>query len=347
LVGAYSPPFKPLLEMDHEDILRRVREANPDLLLVAFGCPKQEKWINMHYRGSGVPVSVGVGATIDFLAGTFRRAPVWMQKTGLEWIYRMLQEPGRLVKRYGKDFWIFGRAIIPQLVRLRPHSVPHAPVVPPRQETDATGTVMLRMPVRLDAPAAEGLQPLVEEVARRGSVVVNLEDTEFADSTGFGLLIRLAKRARACGHEVVLAAPRPAVVASLKLMRLDMLMAWAPSLDQARALVTRRQGAAGVLAGIQAGALRILWRGDATAATAAVLESESLVHLEGLRPGIGVAIDLGEVGFVDSTGVGLMLRLKKRARQQGFDLVYDRANPSVVNVVRMTRLEEYLLGRKA
>jgi hypothetical protein len=79
-VGAYSPPFKPLLEMDHEDILRRIHEARPDILLVAFGCPKQEKWINMHYRKAGVPFSVGVGATIDFLAGTFKRAPEWMQK---------------------------------------------------------------------------------------------------------------------------------------------------------------------------------------------------------------------------------------------------------------------------
>ena len=98
LVGAYSPPFKPLLEMDHEDILRRIRKAKPDILLVAFGCPKQEKWISMNYRVAGVPFCVGVGATIDFLAGTFKRAPVWMQRTGTEWIFRMLQEPQRLVK---------------------------------------------------------------------------------------------------------------------------------------------------------------------------------------------------------------------------------------------------------
>ena len=119
LVGAYSPPFKPLQEMDHEGILRRVTEARPDILFVAFGCPKQEKWINWYYRSLGVPVAVGVGATIDFLAGTFRRAPVWMQRTGTEWLYRLLQEPRRLAQRYGKGFWVFGRGIFAQWRELR------------------------------------------------------------------------------------------------------------------------------------------------------------------------------------------------------------------------------------
>jgi len=69
IAGHYSPPFNKLLEMDHDEIKRRITEAAPDLLLISFGCPKQEKWIAMHYRSLGVPVAVGVGATIDFLAG--------------------------------------------------------------------------------------------------------------------------------------------------------------------------------------------------------------------------------------------------------------------------------------
>src|SRR5262245_21463659 len=88
VAGHYSPPFKDLLEMDHQEITRRIQEAKPDLLLVSFGCPKQEKWMAMHYRSLGVPVCAGVGATIDFLAGKVRRAPLWMQRCGLEWIFR-------------------------------------------------------------------------------------------------------------------------------------------------------------------------------------------------------------------------------------------------------------------
>src|SRR4051812_4465918 len=86
LAGYYSPPFHRLLEMDHDEITARIAAAKPDLLFVGFGCPKQEKWIAMHYRALGVPVSVGVGATIDFLAGKVVRAPRWMRKAGIEWV---------------------------------------------------------------------------------------------------------------------------------------------------------------------------------------------------------------------------------------------------------------------
>lgn len=107
IAGAYSPPFAPLEKMDHEGIRTRVKEARPDLLLVSFGCPKQEKWIARHYEALGVPVSVGVGATIDFLAGAMKRAPRWMQVAGMEWIFRLAQEPRRLLKRYATDMVVF------------------------------------------------------------------------------------------------------------------------------------------------------------------------------------------------------------------------------------------------
>ncbi len=115
VAGAYSPPFAPLDKMNHDAINRRIREAAPDILLVSFGCPKQEKWIARNYQALGVPVSVGVGATIDFLAGSMRRAPVWMRRCGLEWVFRLLQEPRRLLKRYAADLAVFGCGSILEL----------------------------------------------------------------------------------------------------------------------------------------------------------------------------------------------------------------------------------------
>jgi exopolysaccharide biosynthesis WecB/TagA/CpsF family protein len=117
IAGAYSPPFAPLDQMDHQDICERITAAKPDLLLVSFGCPKQEKWIARHYAKLQVPVSIGVGATIDFLAGTMKRAPRWMQQSGLEWVFRLLQEPRRLVKRYATDLVVFGLAALNEIVR--------------------------------------------------------------------------------------------------------------------------------------------------------------------------------------------------------------------------------------
>ena len=119
IAGAYSPPFAPLDKMDHDGINARIRETKPDILLVSFGCPKQEKWIARNCEAHGVPVSIGVGATIDFLAGAVKRAPEWMRHWGLEWVFRLAQEPRRLLKRYATDLYVFGIGAITELLRNR------------------------------------------------------------------------------------------------------------------------------------------------------------------------------------------------------------------------------------
>ena len=80
---------------DEEEIIARVRAASPDLLLVAYGVPAEEIWIARNSRRLGVPVMIGVGGTFDFVAGVTMRAPVWMRRVGLEWLYRLLREPWR------------------------------------------------------------------------------------------------------------------------------------------------------------------------------------------------------------------------------------------------------------
>ena len=139
----YSPPFNKLLEMDHDEIKRRIVAAKPDLLFVSLGCPKQEKWIAMHYRSLGVPVCAGVGATIDFLAGRVKRAPRWMQRICAEWIYRLAQEPRRLFKRYFKDLWVFGQEIFRAMVAVATQHA--APPACPKARADSRRT-KLAMP---------------------------------------------------------------------------------------------------------------------------------------------------------------------------------------------------------
>jgi N-acetylglucosaminyldiphosphoundecaprenol N-acetyl-beta-D-mannosaminyltransferase len=104
IAGVHCP--EPGFHLDprrNQGVLETVRKAAPDILFVALGTPKQEYWIHQYHRELGVPVSIGVGAAFDFLAGAARRAPVWMQKRGLEWLYRLCCEPRRLWKRYLLD----------------------------------------------------------------------------------------------------------------------------------------------------------------------------------------------------------------------------------------------------
>jgi N-acetylglucosaminyldiphosphoundecaprenol N-acetyl-beta-D-mannosaminyltransferase len=101
VAGMYCPPFETFsTEEEQERIATEVRKAAPDVLLVAFGAPKQEKWIAANRERLGVPVSIGVGGSFEMAAGMLKRAPVWMQRTGLEWAYRFAQEPRRLFQRY-------------------------------------------------------------------------------------------------------------------------------------------------------------------------------------------------------------------------------------------------------
>jgi N-acetylglucosaminyldiphosphoundecaprenol N-acetyl-beta-D-mannosaminyltransferase len=100
IVGGYSPPFRPLSAEEEETIVKQINDAKPDVLWVGIGVPKQEKWMAHMRDRLDVPVMCGVGAAFDFHAGRVPQAPTWMQERGLEWIYRIAQEPRRLFPRY-------------------------------------------------------------------------------------------------------------------------------------------------------------------------------------------------------------------------------------------------------
>lgn len=99
VAGMYSPPFRPLTEEEDAQAVERINAAQPDFLWVSLGAPKQEKWMAAH-QGRVKGFMVGVGAGFDYLAGNIQRAPQWMQRCNLEWLYRLLQDPKRLFKRY-------------------------------------------------------------------------------------------------------------------------------------------------------------------------------------------------------------------------------------------------------
>lgn len=101
IVGTYSPPFG--FEKDNAEIqkmINMIKKAHPHILIVGLGCPKQEKFIFRYREQLGVPISLGLGASLDFEAGNIKRAPKWMADHGLEWLFRITQDPKRMAKRY-------------------------------------------------------------------------------------------------------------------------------------------------------------------------------------------------------------------------------------------------------
>jgi N-acetylglucosaminyldiphosphoundecaprenol N-acetyl-beta-D-mannosaminyltransferase len=104
IAGRYSPPFGfEKDEIENEKIIEMINRAAPDFLFLFLGTPKQEIWIHQNINKLKVKMAFCVGATLDFYVGNQKRAPVWMQKSGLEWLWRMLSNPKRLVKRYLVD----------------------------------------------------------------------------------------------------------------------------------------------------------------------------------------------------------------------------------------------------
>ena len=97
--GTYSPPYRDLTPEEDAEIIRMINESGADVVWIGLGAPKQEKWMSAH-AGKINGVMMGVGAGFDFHAGTIKRAPLWVQKIGMEWLYRLFQDPGRLLKRY-------------------------------------------------------------------------------------------------------------------------------------------------------------------------------------------------------------------------------------------------------
>jgi N-acetylglucosaminyldiphosphoundecaprenol N-acetyl-beta-D-mannosaminyltransferase len=100
IVGSFSPPFGELTEDETRDHVDRVVATAPDVVWCGLGAPKQELWMQANARSLAPAIVVGVGAAFDFHAGHKRRAPEWMQRSGLEWLHRLASEPRRLTRRY-------------------------------------------------------------------------------------------------------------------------------------------------------------------------------------------------------------------------------------------------------
>jgi len=239
-ISHFSPPFRPLSEKDNAEIVRRIRASKPDMLFVAFGCPKAEKWIAKHYHELSVPVAMGVGATIDFLAGRVKRAPHWMQHSGTEWLYRLSQEPRRLFKRYANDLWFFGTAMVRQWWTMR--------LMGDSQTSSQTTIIQSNGSwQRVNAASSLNKDSIQRSAAQWKEIagadrhcLLELGETKSMDSTGVALLVHLKKRLSASGRQLILLSPSPVVRRALKAMWLQAFFGVATDALKARAMIAAR-----------------------------------------------------------------------------------------------------------
>jgi len=347
VAGVYSPPPSSVLEMDPA-IVDTIRAARPDVLLVAFGNPKQEKWIGMYAPRLRVPVCIGVGGTLDLIAGKTRRAPEWMQKAGLEWVYRLLQEPRRLWKRYVVDMGGFGYFFVRQWWAMRDKKAPAA-LLPAADAVLVGDRAILNVEGRLDASnqadfVAKADEALAE-LERQGvppRLVVNLERAEFLDSTALGALVGLAKRARDAGGDLWLAAVPEPVARILALTRLDRFFETAPDVWSApgspAAVATSAPPASETPAAIAGWAVLAAPR-RLDAATAPALTEQGLARLASSPR---LILDLSGTVFVTSAGLAALIGLDRQAKALGGALRVAGCQADALRVIQLAKLDAVL-----
>ncbi len=193
IVGTYSPSEEHIARLDHSDILQRIHVAKPDILLVALGNPKQEKWIWMHRKRLGVPVAMGVGGSFEILVGDVHRAPKLIQRCGLEWLMRLVQEPSRLGPRYLRDFMGLSRRLPMTLLSAwlqRPY------LGQTQVKTASTPQVMhVYVHGKLCGAIGSELQAATDASIANGLVmVVHLQTTRQVTAAGLGILMDVRRQ---------------------------------------------------------------------------------------------------------------------------------------------------------
>ncbi|MBN1182641.1 MAG: WecB/TagA/CpsF family glycosyltransferase [Bacteroidales bacterium] len=121
VAGTYTPPFKPLSYQEDQAVIKKINSTEPDIVWIGLGAPKQEKWMAEHLGRIKAAAMIGVGAAFDFHSGNVKWAPEWIRKSGLEWAYRLIQEPKRMFRR-NLDSPLFLAKVVQQFVSDNLHS---------------------------------------------------------------------------------------------------------------------------------------------------------------------------------------------------------------------------------
>jgi len=340
IAGWASPTVKAVLDMDTA-FLPAIHATRPDILLVAFGNPKQEKWIGMYKRQLGVPVMMGVGGSLDFIAGLTHRAPRWMQRCGLEWVFRLIQQPGRLWRRYLTDLMVFGPFLLRQWWLMRRGGA-YAHLLPAADLMLTGRAAVIRVSGSLTVANYGDFNQLVEQaLAATSNVLLDMTGLRFMDSAAIGSLVHFAKRARDAGGELALVQVAPTIVTALSMLHLLDFLTLHPTLEVALAAVsaTSRPEAP---AAAQPGAgpwtvVKGVRRFDAASAPEMIR-----LGTQALGQHHYVILDLSETVILTSAGLSALAYLNRVAQERHGALRVTGCSADVMQVIKMVRFDKVL-----
>ncbi|MBK1882421.1 WecB/TagA/CpsF family glycosyltransferase [Luteolibacter pohnpeiensis] len=342
VAGIDAPPIGAVVEWDNDEICRKMKDSGAKLLLVCLGCPKQERWIFANHSETGIPLSIGVGASLDFITGKQRRAPVWMQKSGFEWFWRMSGNPKRLAARYGSDFLFLVKASFGQAMAQRTRSQISEKMAL-EMDTESTNSIDVIRLVWKGGLEKDSLMTAEIPKPIDRPVLLDPSQVSFIDSSGLGKIALLVRNCRQAGKLFILFKPSSAVKDAVRAARMDSLFPMVESEAEVMELLKNEEStSATVQESAGDGVVMLAFHHPLDALHHDKMLADLDAAIEG-NPGLKyLVLDLEFVDFIDSRAVGGLIRARKMAAAKGAELYLWNPSPAVAQIIKLLRLDKIL-----
>lgn len=332
-------------------IVEKINESGADILLIAFGNPKQEMWFERNRDRLKVPVSIGVGGTFDFIAGSVSRAPLWMQNAGMEWLWRLSRDPARLWKRYLIDLLKIGSLLWPsvffhQYTRM---TTPHGylkkcknEIVSRHGSRGAREYLHVVLPGILDAGSAERIQSLVPRKPA-AHLILDFSEVGFADSAGLGIILNIILLMDASAFGVFFVGLSKGMRKNLRYNRLYDLVSRREyhTLDDALRALDKADRNPSLRYELEKNGTRITLRLQGELCMPDI--PHDLVRIfSSNRDKSAWEIDLGGLRFIDSAGIVFLFHLKQALKEKGKSCSLIRAGGDVARMLKVTGARAFL-----
>ena len=345
IIGVYGTETEQLHQMNHEEIIMRIRATKPDILLVSFPSPIQEKWIRMYVQRIKIPVTLAIGRLLEVFANKPTKFKS-LESARSGWIGELFGGEGLTWKPRWQALLRFWRLVRKQRANASRLPGEQIKVQPPSIVKNFAGLILVEAPQVLDTALVEQIGAQWESFLNdaQTGMVLDLHRTRTIDSTGVGLLVRLHRCARALNKIFILLQPAVEVLRLLRTMHLENVFVIVSSEQEAEQYV-REHGIGGVpvLSRTESSNL-IRLEGEVTAAHVDSLWEEIRRTLKQQPKGSLIRLDLSGVTFIDSSGLNLLIRTRRLCWDLGITLVFQNPSPIALKVLEQSGLREFLFG---